>query len=508
MTKSHTKRKRQNKKYKTKYIRRNKRTKHTIKKGGGKLNLDGTLTEMVSNNLTQRRENYQRRQQEIQEVQTQLSTHITNRDVNYAAMLRLVCKNPDNCVDLGQYGEPFKKYFDNFRDLSLIDLSLLKKIGKESRNGFIIELTFNKNQIKAYTILKCALRPSSDNLFYEFYVGKFFINKYLKKMPCFVETYDLYEFKTEQAHRVLSRTNQLVNFNISNAITKVNVDEDNIDELLKESCRKNKQFCILMQYFDNFISIGDAYDNGKLDNDFYNLIYQVYYCLSVLNKNGDYTYTHYDLHADNVFLYKPFTGNTYVSMTYHSHQINPRTGQLEPKTFQFKSEYIVKIIDYGRNYFKTDKTNTTDIVRKICEFNECPNCGKNVGYNIIRGQERRTGLYDPIDQHWINPVIPNISHDMRMANEFLKKQFKRVGFEIVYDLDMGTRPIPTDSEETKRNPDINAHEIFNIFQLRLVLEKMLKSFNLRHQHKYSDWTEVATMNIYDDGRDMEIVYIN
>jgi hypothetical protein len=37
------------------------------------------------------------------------------------------------------------------------------------------------------------------------------------------------------------------------------------------------------------------------------------------------------------------------------------------KIFKFKSEYIVKIIDYGRNYFNNGTTNTKEIIEIVID---------------------------------------------------------------------------------------------------------------------------------------------
>ena len=108
-----------------------------------------------------------------------LNTLIQDRENNMGKMLNVACKNPDNCLALGAYGSYIKRYFDNFRNLSLINNRKIKRIGKPSANGFIIELPFTKNGFTAYTALKCSAKSTSDNLFYEYYVGKFFITPFL-----------------------------------------------------------------------------------------------------------------------------------------------------------------------------------------------------------------------------------------------------------------------------------------------------------------------------------------
>ena len=40
----------------------------------------------------------------------------------------------------------------------------------------------------------------ADNLFYEYFVGKYFINNFINRFPCFLETYELFQFVSQTAH--------------------------------------------------------------------------------------------------------------------------------------------------------------------------------------------------------------------------------------------------------------------------------------------------------------------
>jgi hypothetical protein len=428
-----------------------------------------------------------------------VSKNIENRDENYSKMLQIACKNPDNCLALGEYGVGIKRFFDDFRNLNYIDTSSLKNIGNPSSNGFIIEMPFKKHNFKAFTALKCSASKESDNLFYEYYVGKFFINTYLKKLPCFVETYDLYEFNSIQNYNYIKKSvsndipysfrPKLANLDIKSKLTRIDVDESNIDNLLKESCIKNKFLCILIQHFDRFHALSEAYHKNTLGTDLYNLWYQIYFSLSYLNKDGNFNYTHYDLHASNVFLYKPFDGNKCIQMTYH---------KINGKTYSFKSEYIVKIIDYGRNYFNNGKTNTAEIVDKMCNITECnPDCGSEVGYNIIKGQRNPSAYsYD-----WVNPIVPNVSHDLRAVEpwkQIFQYESKPKVHSFVYRNRWGT-------EQALANDKINnKYVITNIFNLRDALEDIIEPrTNINNNTYDSTWKVVATMDIYEDGRDYE-----
>jgi hypothetical protein len=427
-----------------------------------------------------------------------VSRLIQDRENNQANMLNIACKNPDNCLALGVYGEYIKRYFDNFRNLSLVNRPGIKRIGGVSANGFIVELAFTKNGFRAYAALKCSAKESSDNLFYEYYVGKFFINLHINTFPCFVETYDCYTFnnkvewaKLKNLTKNLDLTNMIARKPVSEelAITKNNPDAENF-KMFGRSCTENKFICVLIQHFDNFRSVADEYDKNY-DNIKYetlNILYQVYFPLTILKD----VYTHYDLHDKNVFLYKPYEGKKYIQMRYHL---------LSGIIIEFPSEYIVKIIDYGRNYFDNGIINTEKILKDyVCNNTLCdPHCGADVGYDIIQGNETNPN----IDFHWIFPNKKNISHDLRFAHYlyYYLKQATSIN-KFVYD----DREINVaDSNMLYGTPEKlggDAQNIYNIVNLRDAIEADIDYWNNQKINKKYDstWKKVAVMNIYEDQR--------
>ena len=432
-----------------------------------------------------------------------LNILIQDKENNMGRMLNVVCKNPDNCLALGVYGSYIKQYFENFRNLSLVNASNIKRIGNKSANGFIIEIPFTKNSFTAYTALKCSAKQNSDNLFYEYYVGKFFINNYLNIFPCFVETYDCYKFNNTTDWSTLKNlTNgNTNNINLTNMITRKQVPENNHDveyaEMFGSSCEENKNLCVLIQHFDNFRSVKDE-DKNNFDNiecEILNILYQVYFPLTILKD----VYTHYDLHANNVFLYKPYKGNKYIQMRYHL---------LSGRIIEFPSEYIVKIIDYGRNYFDNGITNSKTIIKnyvcnnKICE----PNCGKNVGYAVIQGDEYNQHRYF----HWIFPNKKNISHDLRFA-EFFYNFFKNTTSikKFVYDDRVINGAESSVLYGTAEKLDGDYENIYNIVNLRDFLERFIDTRNGQEIIKKYDatWQKKATMDIYEDKRPYTFVVL-
>lgn len=421
-----------------------------------------------------------------------VSANIQNKEENLSKMLQISCRNPDNCLALGSYGEIIKRFFDYFRNFSYVQYNKLKRIGAPSANGFVIEIPFKKLDYTAYTVLKCSANADSDNLFYEYYVGKFFINNYIKKFPCFVETYDCYKFTSLNDWKIMRKAASTKNFSTitnPNLMTRLDIAETDFSNFEK-SCKENKKMAVLIQHFDNFKPVHEVFPPTNPPNKVYHfeifqILFQIYFALAYL---GD-TYTHYDLHSGNVGLYKPFEGNKYIEMRYH----------YGSNIVKFKSQYITKIIDYGRNYFYKDNIiNTKNIIEnQVCGKPECKKvCGDQVGYNIVKGS-----INDPnFDFYWIDPSKPNRSHDLRVAslyNDFMFKVIKvaKIEYEELY----GT---PENMSELT-----NVGKIFvvrNINAARKCFGRIVNSMESAPEYdKYNGWTKAATLDVYDDGRDYE-----
>ena len=426
------------------------------------------------------------------DVTNVVDNQLRTRESNLAKMLSVACKNPDNCIAIGVYGDIIKRYFNDFHLSSYVDVRDIRRMGKPSANGFIMEIPFEKNGFKAYTVLKCSAANEADNLFYEYYVGKFFINKYVNKFPCFLETYHCYRIRQ---HRYWERmkndyvpkfynTNELVT-----GLENIDINEGDLN-VFADSCRDSKYLAVLIQHFDNFRSLDDLYKEFQnIQYEVLNILYQVYYPLVQL---GD-KYTHYDLHTNNIFLYKPYNEKEYILMKYH------RNG----KIIQFPSEYIVKIIDYGRNYFKTDSISTDKIIKDyICTSPLCqPDCGDENGYSAIRGDIPTPQAY----YYDIKPNKPNMSHDLRAANELkgylnqiISPDQSSMYNAFIYQTYYGT--------VESRNPNFADNKIIkDIYNMVDSIELVIDHFNKNKiERKYdSSWKCVAELNVYDDGRDYD-----
>jgi hypothetical protein len=428
------------------------------------------------------------------ELPEELSKLLGDRSKNLGKMLSVICKDPDNCLAIGPYAQMVKTYFEDFRNLSLIKVDSIKRLGQPSSNGFVFEFPFKKDEYSAYTVLKSATKSSADNLFYEYYVGKTFINKYLNKFPIFVETYDCYRYKDlREAITFYQIANKTTTFNyvgindLSKSIKRVNHGDLNfpeeINKLFKESCRGADTICILIQHFNNLTSFREIFDDAspdyqknKFDGPF--LFYQLYFTLSVLGNK----YTHYDLHSDNVCVYKPYAGNNYILMRYHSNGT----------TYEFPSEYIVKVIDYGRNYINNGTISTKQIMDIICDSPTCkPDCGFKQGYATIQGD---TDFYN------INPIEPNASHDLRVFANLNSKRMPDLWKGRIYNDEFYYK----DEYGTPEDLTGDYSHVKSVHDLRAALETTaFPIYKSAIDSKYATWTKVAEMDVYDDGRDYE-----
>ena len=288
----------------------------------------------------------------------------------------------------------------------------------------------------------------------------------------------------------------------------------------------------------------------------FGLMYQIYFPLQILRR----VYTHYDLHRDNVLLYKPFgDAKKYIEMNYHL---------VSGRVVQFPTEYVCKIIDYGRNYFKPfciedaksaspspvitarkagvlnekrcndvgAKMDTKKIIEKhICKASECePDCGEEAGYSILQGR-----TYNPyVDFYDIYPEIPNMSHDLRLIDSLRKMEmggynsyeknvyngkhhdYKVDDFKnffddycrIIYKHEWGTPPIVKNTKQSANAVNLEVAKkpaVKNVIDVREMLETHIDGFveNVTRV-KYDGWMKAGVMHIYEDGRDYEFVAVS
>ena len=115
-------------------------------------------------------------------------------------------------------------------------------------------------------------------------------------------------------------------------------------------------------------------------------------------------FTHYDLHDKNVMMYKPVDGKY---LEYHYHLANGTV-------ISFKSQYISKIIDYGRSYINIGPSGKG--LSKIYREELCKNPACNSGNDVCGDYEGYGWLEPPADKvnHYMCSSERNMSHDLRL----------------------------------------------------------------------------------------------
>jgi hypothetical protein len=244
-------------------------------------------------------------------------------------------------------------------------------------------------------------------------------------------------------------------------------------------------------------SILNHYDhyNHFFENDFFNVLYQLYFTLSLFK----YKFTHYDLHLENVLLYIP---NKKGYITYHYSS--------KGKVINFHSPYLVKIIDYGRCYINNEKSHISSLeyAHQVCDTPKCVKCGTNDGYNWLQKNSNSQNMY-------ISSKTNNISHDLRYLveiNLYIKKNKLKVSNKIQHFLNSILYGLDIENEKYKRygTKEINKLEkdlynkkypnkLKNVSEVKNKLEELV---SLNDFYVKSSYKKMGDLYIYDDGRDM------
>jgi len=340
----------------------------------------------------------------------------------------MICSDDNVCLAFGKLSDKVTKSFNGFVDFSYAG-NFIKRIGAPSENGFVFEIENIRREYRAYSVLKSAQEPTSDNLMYEYVVGQY-INKVNNLYPCFLETYGLFRYNTE--HQWKSFLDEKVNSEkkiegltiLQDALVPQEID-------FAVGCKKSKHLAILIQHLPKPETLEKLSNNASfIKNELIYALFQLYIPLAKLMNN----FTHYDLHLGNVLLYEPVKGK-YIEYHYHltptientvtkptatkGKSRTTRTAHMASmalETISFKSSYLLKIIDYGRSYFFDDeRNNSLQVYNDICKTNACDkvvssgtiDCGASYGLSWLEDDSKA-----PADSHFISSQHKNISHDL------------------------------------------------------------------------------------------------
>lgn len=402
-----------------------------------------------------------------------------------SAFLKSICADSGLCLAFGTRSDEIKKHFGGFVNFEYA-IAPIKRIGNPSANGFISEIQYKHNDYIAYAVLKSSMKADSDNLMYEYLVGQY-VNKLNKQFPCFLETYGYYTYNNNKAWAFLKDTKVINNMDsIKNNITLQKTTDYAI------ACIEAKRLTILIQHLKGILPIKKMmHIQNFVKFELLNVLFQIYMPLAVLKD----TFTHYDLHDENVNLYEPIK-DSYIYFHYN----------IKGVIYSFKSKYVAKIIDYGRSYFNdTDSDiNSKKIYNELCKKRECrPNCGYSKGFAWL--EDRGTDLESA---YWISSQKRNKSHDLRLLNivkqdinYYKTRAFAPIGITTLLD---GLR-----YDNVYGTPELNNGypQINNVSDALKMLMFFINTPGQiqRNEIEYTGKSKLADLYIYDDGSPMRFV---
>ena len=249
-----------------------------------------------------------------------------------------------------------------------LTLKNVEVIGGVSANGTIYKFIDSNDQY-VKCIMKTSQNAFSDNLLYEYAVGKY-LNS-LNEYDCFVYTYDLYLLEDDSLTKLKSLDDNsnikiMLGINVDlpvmgldfgndddhvfgNDLEKLTKYNNYVDQQIEHHmCDKNTNFALVQEYIEdgkNFLSYFVGEENtgtGKIKYkslDFYLILYQIYKPLCELENK----FSHNDLHMNNIMIKELEVAKT-----------------IKIDEIEYTCKYQPYIIDYGRCFFKTGSVNSKD----------------------------------------------------------------------------------------------------------------------------------------------------
>jgi len=415
-----------------------------------------------------------------------LNTQKLTKEEEYK-MSRLDCPDLNDCKALGINIYLINSFFKNFTTFEyLLDIAYLNS----GVNSNIQKLEYKRLTYTTHAILKTPLNTESDNLMYEYEVGQY-INKQLSFFPCFIETYGLFYNKTDGIYK----KNNNNNLDLDNLKKKF----EHIDKIdYKMGCLIPDKMSILLQHidsysFENFLKqyIEEAVQTDvglKICDAIICILYQVLFPLSVLGK----TFTHNDLHTENILLYK-IKNDLYIRYNYHLH---------DGTVITFNSQYIAKIIDYGRSFYldKINGTGTDITIKNIDEIIKADNSKKDpesvfsvVSCNSFSNFKRTNTTND------YQRLIAQIYSNGTFFGQIYKDR-KNIDAHFLEILEKSIANISTMKPKT----DIYVKgEIKSINDCCGALSEYILKYKDLYMHAIYTELIFGVFNIYSDGREMQ-----
>jgi len=394
-------------------------------------------------------------------------------------VVQSTCPYVDDCLTLGTNLEDVHSFFNGLTTFHDVH-GTARRIKTRSGSGFIYEVPYLKNKKTTYAILKSSKKSTSDNLLYEFLIGYTYINTLVDKFPCFIYTYGLYYYKHKKDWAHMIAADEVS----SSELQRMLVPQTSIH--YENACTQSKYLSILIQGLHYSEQISDKLTSQRfLNENLAHVLFILYHTLSTLSKS----FTHYDLHVENVLLVR-LPSNKCIRYVYHVHG----------STVTFICPYIPKIIDYGRCFFDNGTIHSKMIYDKLCDLPKCESCGKYAGF----------GLLNPKEFYTISSQKKNESHDLRLlqsihtemeysprkSSQTLLKMSKLLK-KVIYGKGIkGSYKSYGTLEQSKINPD--GSSIGNVHDAYYQLLYLISSPEVMEENRmYSNDVE-GTLHVYDD----------
>jgi len=390
------------------------------------------------------------------------------------------CPTPDNCLILGVQVDDARSYFHGLTTFEDVH-AMARRIKTSSGSGFIYEIPYQRKEKVTYAMLKSSKRSNSDNLLYEFIIGYTYINPLVDKLPCFIYTYGLYYYKHKKDWERMF-TSESVS---PQHLKKMLVPQTSIQ--YDKACTDSKYLSMLIQGLHHSERMSDKIVSQRfLNDDAVNVLFILYHTLSTLAKS----FTHYDLHVENVLLVR-LPSKKCIRYVYHIHG----------KEITFICPYIPKIIDYGRCFFDNGTIHSKMVYDKICSVPECESCGKYAGFALL----------SPHKFYTISSQQKNESHDLRLLKGIhVEMEYSKANsspmFLKLYDLLQkviygkgirGSKKNYGTIEKTKIHYDGSA--IGNVTDAYLQLLYLISSNEAKqHNRIYTNEDVDGTLHVYED----------
>lgn len=326
-----------------------------------------------------------------------------------------------------------------------------------------------------------------------------FINKKNLVFPCFVETYKLCYYHDDDVYNKLYQDgltkNDFVGENIGQNKGELNYTLMLNPDLIANSCAASYRWCLCIQHIKNATSLYRHVARSSNEQDFYTVdlvthLYQVYCPLA----NMSDVFTHYDLHSENVLLYK-IPHDKYIKMIYY---------YPDNTTVEFNTDAISKIIDYGRSYINDEEERIESMTfydilcgSEVCNRDENGRCGDEKGFGWLGS-----------DEYNIDSLKRNKSHDLRLLADIRRQlnneydgenseHMASVFDNLIYEGRFGTPELQTELPGSQFSNRIN-----NVEDAHIALKNIIQTipyFKVDNDRIFSEKTKLGEMHVWVDG---------